>query len=112
MDKATKAALLSALIFPGVGHFYLGLYRRGTALALAAAVSLYFAVVNALEVARAVLQQIEAGQLPPDLLTLTQSVMAQMQHLGPSIRIASLAFLACWVIGILDAHRAAERRSS
>ena len=29
MDKATKAALFSALLFPGWGQFYLKRYKRG-----------------------------------------------------------------------------------
>ena len=76
-------------------------------MALIAAVALYFVAVNALEVVRPILQELETGRAPPDMATLTQWVMAQMQVVRSSIRAASFAFLACWAVGILDAYRAA-----
>ena len=49
MDKATKAALFSALLFPGWGQFYLKRYKRGLVFivpVLASALALVWSIVE------------------------------------------------------------------
>ncbi|MEQ8205324.1 MAG: hypothetical protein RIA65_04045, partial [Woeseia sp.] len=41
MKKSLKAGLLSGLLFPGLGHFAVGAYRRGTVLLLVSAAALW-----------------------------------------------------------------------
>lgn len=107
MNRASKAALLAALVFPGAGHFYLRLYGRGLVLALASLAALYVIGVNAAQVVQVLLAKLQTGRIPPDLFTLTREVLAQMRQVGPSLRGATLVLTLCWVAGILDAHRSA-----
>lgn len=51
MKKPMKAALLSAFIFPGIGHFLLRKYMRGAVLAGAAFAGLYFLIARTVETA-------------------------------------------------------------
>jgi len=105
MDQASKAALLSALVFPGAGQFYLRRYGRGVLLAAGTAVALYVVVMRALYVVQTLLERLQGGQLPPDIASLTLQVMTELQAQGGGMRVASLALLVLWVFGILDAHR-------
>ncbi|MBN7795750.1 hypothetical protein [Parahaliea mediterranea] len=105
MDRASKAALLSALVFPGAGQFYLRRYGRGVLLATGAAIALVVVVMRALRVVQTLVERLQGGQLPPDMTSLTLQVMAEMQADGGGMRLASLVLLVLWVAGILDAHR-------
>jgi TM2 domain-containing membrane protein YozV len=56
MNLATKAALLSALLFPGWGQIYLKKYKRGLAIILPVAAGTLSIVWAAVQVALAVLK--------------------------------------------------------
>ncbi|TXS95307.1 hypothetical protein FV139_05255 [Parahaliea maris] len=105
MDRASRAALLSALVFPGVGHCYLGRWWRGLSLALASLVPLYLLVSTVFAITRELVAELESGALPPDLLILTQETMSRVHAGSNTLQMASLAFAVFWVAGIVDAHR-------
>lgn len=109
MDRSGKAALLSALVFPGVGQMYLGRALRGGLLALAAAAPLYFVIATALRIARELVAGVESRAIPPDLLTLLQMAMDAAHRASQSMNTAMLVFLVLWVIAIVDAHRLGRR---
>ena len=46
MTKPIKAALLSALVFPGFGHLWLKKIASGITLMLSFSVALYFFIIN------------------------------------------------------------------
>jgi hypothetical protein len=73
MHKATKAALISALIFPGGGHFYLKSKLRGTVFTFFSAGCLYVLIT--------------------DLISIADDISDNM---------ASLLLLGCWAIAIID----------
>lgn len=105
MDKASRAALLSALVFPGAGHCYLGRWWRGLSLALVSLVPLYLLLSTTLAITRELLDELESGAIPPDLLALTQETMVRVHAGSSTLQMASLAFAVFWVTGIIDAHR-------
>ena len=52
MDKSLKAALLSGLVLPGLGQFFLKRYKRGAALVLVVLGSMFVIISKALEQAQ------------------------------------------------------------
>ena len=107
MKRSTKAALLSGLIFPGIGHLYLKRYVHGIALCVASASAIYFiasvAVTTALEVAEKI--QSESGGVAPDMAAIMDLVSQQSSGSEQSVNIATVALVVCWVIGIVDSYR-------
>ena len=62
MKKSVKAALLSGLVFPGVGQFSLKRYLRGLVFFVPAMLSLVFIVDSSMRRAFAIAGQIERGR--------------------------------------------------
>ena len=110
MKRSTKAALLSALIFPGVGQFSLRRYTMGFLLTGAALASLYFIVSYAVERAFQIVDKIQQGEIAADSLSITELVSQQsMQGGAQFLNIASLVLIVCWLISIVDAIIAGRR---
>ena len=107
MKKSTKALLLSALVFPGVGHIYLKKYLSGAVLVGASFAAVYYLMSKTLEKALEIAENIQSGDMPLDVEAITelvskQSTVAEAQL----VNIATATFIICWLIGIIDSYRA------
>lgn len=105
MKRSTKAALFSALLFPGLGHLYLRKYWVGLLLILVAAASLYTVVSTAVDIALSVIKDIETGVVVPELTAISDRIAQQSETEADSTTIGSIVFLVTWVIGIFDSYR-------
>lgn len=120
MNKANKAALLSALVFPGVGLWWLKHYARASIFVLSASVSLGY-LINTLyrSIAPAyskLLRDAEAGvivindrnfasvfnQLHHEIM---QAVAAHQSQLSA----AQYIFIACWLCSIMSSYFAGKK---
>jgi len=113
MKKSSKAALLSALIFPGVGHLVLRQYLRGSALVLVAFAAFSVAVDRAYQRALTVVDRILAGDVPTDTGAIADMVSNSTSGADSVIdNAAVIVLVACWLFGIIDSHRlgAAQER--
>ncbi|HEY7865493.1 MAG TPA: hypothetical protein VIC51_05775, partial [Psychromonas sp.] len=63
MNKAVKAVLLSAFIFPGAGHLLLKRYISAALLATTAFTATYLLVAKALENAMLIVDKIQRGEV-------------------------------------------------
>lgn len=106
MKKSIKATLLSALVFPGLGHFLLKNYIAGFALSGTALAALYFIMTRTVDRAMQVVDKIQSGEIPADAAVITDLVEKQSQGAGAQpLNIATLVLLIVWLIGIVDAFR-------
>ncbi|MGB5200728.1 MAG: hypothetical protein WBN68_03710 [Sedimenticolaceae bacterium] len=106
MKRSTKAALLSALVFPGVGHLYAKRFSLGLILAAASAFALYFIVSSAVSKALPIAERILREGVPLDADAIARLVSEQ--SLGAdnsSVSVAAIAFLVLWLVGIFDSYR-------
>ena len=106
MKRSTKAALLSALVFPGVGHLYAKRFSLGLLLAAGSAFALYFIVSSAVSKALPIAERIQREGAPLDAEAIARLVSEQ--SLGAddsSMSIAAIAFLVFWLVGIFDSYR-------
>jgi TM2 domain-containing membrane protein YozV len=105
MRNSLKAALLSGLVFPGAGQLWLKHYARGAALLIAVSAATALVVTRAAKQAYAILERIESEGGAIDPAALLKSV-TQPPGGGDDMMItaASLAIVACWIIGIVDAY--------
>lgn len=103
MHRATKAALLSAFIFPGCGHFYLKSTLRGAVFALVSAGCLYVLISNAANIANDISEKILSGDIPLDISRLIAEITSQLNgSVSDSLNNAILLLLGCWGISIID----------
>jgi hypothetical protein len=102
MKPSIKAALLSGLVFPGLGHLVLRRGRRGCLFLLPAALALCYLLARVLELANQLLAELEAGTLAPDPLLILERVHASGID-NPATSGAALVCLVCWAGAIADA---------
>lgn len=106
MTRSIKAALLSGLVFPGVGHMILQQYLRGSILMLSVLIALYVIITEALRRALAIVDRINSGEIPVEAGAVLEAVSKSTDGAESSIlSIAVLVVGACWVIGIIDSYR-------
>jgi len=103
MKKSLKAALLSGLIFPGVGQFWLKHAVRGSIQVVAVSAFLAVIVVKVTQQALATLEKIESEGGAVDLVAIVNSANSSSSN-DHVIKIASLLLVACWVVSIIDAY--------
>jgi hypothetical protein len=104
MKNALKGALLSGLVFPGLGQLALKRYPRGFALLLTVLAALCVMIVTAVRQVHAILDRIETEGGLPDGDTISQAA-AQAVSGNPVITAVSLLIVVCWIAGIIDAYR-------
>jgi predicted histidine transporter YuiF (NhaC family) len=106
VKRSTKAALLSALVFPGVGHLYLKRYVIGIFLSGGAASATYFIVSSVVSKAFVIAEKIQSESLSLDVNAIA-SLVSEQSHgaVGSSMSIATIALIVFWIIGIIDSYR-------
>ena len=101
-----KAALLSAFVFPGVGHFLLKKYLHGAALSGTAFAGLYYLIAKAVEKTLQVAEKIQSGEAQLDAATITELVSRQATGTEAQLlNTAAAVLLISWLIGIVDSYR-------
>ncbi|MFT6050615.1 MAG: hypothetical protein ACI9B9_000253 [Halioglobus sp.] len=106
MKKSTKAALLSACIFPGVGHLFLKKHIAGIVLMSTSLIAIYYLASTAMEKALQITEKIQRGDISLDIATITELVTKQPAGTNAQlIDIATYTFIICWVISIVDSYR-------
>jgi hypothetical protein len=106
MKKSVKAALLSGLVFPGVGQFSLKRYARGLIFFAPSMGSLVFMLDNSMRRAFSIVDKIESGEVPldPDAIANLISATASSSETF-MLAAAQWIIIICWIISIIDAYR-------
>ncbi|HSD69523.1 MAG TPA: hypothetical protein VLB07_08220 [Woeseiaceae bacterium] len=106
MRKSTKAALLSGLVFPGIGHLALKEFFRASILILVATTALYLLTSAAIDQAMSVVDRINSGDVALDAQSISEAVTASSAGTDNRAANASLlVFALCWIAGIVDSWR-------
>lgn len=106
MKQSTKAALISAFVFPGVGHLLLKRYTSALLLIVSAMTAAYFIITQTLEKSLRLAEAIQSGNGQLDVTALTE-LLAQQSNASDSstLAIATSLFFIIWLIAIIDAYR-------
>jgi len=106
MKRSLKAALLSGLIFPGIGHIFLQKYFRGAVLVLLSLAALSGIVATAYQHALPIVDQILNGDIPMESRAIAQAAADSASATDSMVETAKAIFLvACWLTGIVDSYR-------
>jgi hypothetical protein len=99
MRKNVAAALLSGLVFPGAGQWWLGRRLRGLLFLAGAAAGGYAYLSYSLDTAWALADQVLAGKIDPAAV----AAQAEAQATPFWVSAAGLVFVLCWAGSVIDA---------
>jgi hypothetical protein len=103
MKKSIKAALFSALLFPGTGHFSLQKMMRGLYFFIPAFLSLIYLVRYSLDKAYVIADQLNLGKIPLDTETITNLIAEPPTGMTLlNLQIATWTIIVCWIGSIID----------
>ena len=111
MNNSLRAALLSGLVFPGLGQVILKHRKRGITLMLTVSASLLVIVVKAVQQALTILEKIELKSGPIDMNTIHKAAtQASTSFYSPIFKLVLLFIILCWFIGVVDSYRIGKRK--
>ena len=111
MNNSLKGALLSGVVFPGLGQVILKYYKRGAVLMLAVSASLLVILIKAVQQAFAILEKIQSEGGVIDMTTISKAAIQASTSSGSlTFKIALLLLMLCWIIGVVDAYRIGKKR--
>ncbi|KQQ36069.1 hypothetical protein ASF61_07645 [Duganella sp. Leaf126] len=102
MKAKTKAVLISALLFPGLGHFVLRRAMRGCLFIVPTLLAIGVLLRTTLNLADQLVAEIQSGALPLDVPLIMERISAAGGD-DTSTNAASLVIVICWVGAIVDA---------
>jgi hypothetical protein len=102
MKPSIKAALISALIFPGLGHLVLKRAARGCLFILPTLAAVVYLLRSVLQLIDQLLTEINNGTLTLDPVALIERVHASGID-NTATNLASMVCILCWVGSIADA---------
>lgn len=104
MKASIRAALLSGLVFPGLGQFTLRRPKRALAFLAPALVAVFYLGGQVLAQANAVVAKIQDGSMDMDVQRISEMVAAAPPGADEtSMTIASAVCIVCWAGSVLDA---------
>jgi hypothetical protein len=106
MNNSSKGALLSGLVYPGLGQVVLKHYKFGIMPILAASISLMIITVSAVQQALIILEEIESASGIIDMDRILDAV-TQASNSSDSLIYNSMLplLILCWIIWIVDGCR-------
>jgi len=111
MNNSLKGALLSGLIFPGLGQVVLKHYKRGAVIMLTVLVCLSVVVVRAVQHALAILEKIELEGGAISMSTISNAATQASTNSGSlTFNLFLLLIIVCWIIGVVDAYRIGRKK--
>ena len=106
MKTATKAALFSAIVFPGAGYFVVKKNVRGVVASLITLAGLSIMMVEAYQKAQIIAEKIVAGIIPLDIQIIREQIMITPGNLSPDVVMyLSISVGVVWLFGIIDSYR-------
>ncbi|WP_299876945.1 hypothetical protein [uncultured Cocleimonas sp.] len=109
MKNSLKAALLSALVLPGAGHFMLKRYLSGAIYAVISVTALAVIVAKIIKLSSAIITKINSGALDQMSNGLIGILSDSMVETNTGVmNTAFLIYLAVWILSILDAYRVGD----
>jgi len=112
MNKPLKAALFSALIFPGAGQLLLKKFISASYFAVFAGVGLYLLFSNLMTRAQYIIEKVQRGEVAADLATITELVHQQSPIATESLSPALIILLVAWLVSVVEAYRVGKKQAS
>ncbi len=106
MKTPIKVALLSGLVYPGVGQLVCQAYRRATAFCLVFSFALYFYFEEVITKYQPLIDKVKSGEVALNGQALAFEVAKNPIILDPQlVSFLTYILLVSWLVGIVDAYR-------
>lgn len=106
MTKHTKALIFSALIFPGLGQFFLKRNKTAILLAGIALSSFVFIMIDIMKKVSSIADKIIAGEIPAEYSEIRQIILDQQTNSDSHlITLLTYLLIAIWLISVIDILR-------
>jgi len=110
MDKATKAALFSALLFPGWGQFYLKRYIRGLVFIVPVLIGTLSLVWMVVQVSAKIIRTTPFKKGTVQLGNIIQVTVDSLKAIDFSyVLLMVLLMVALWILSIFDAYQLGKK---
>lgn len=109
MNKAIKAALLSALVFPGSGQIYLKRYSRGLLMMMLIVLGLAIIIVKATIGLLDSLKVMQAKGTAFDIDAISRLAETSSSNMFADNAAVLMLLIACWVFSVVDAYILGKR---
>jgi len=106
MKRATKAALLSALVFPGTGYFTVNKFKQALTFILLTFAGLSAIIYDSVYKAQIIAQKVTSGTLSLDANIIREEILKTQGVISPEIITAiTFGIGTLWVVGVIDGYR-------
>jgi len=109
MRKPLKAVLISALVYPGLGHFLFKHYIAGTIILSSFSIPLLLLVGDIVTTTNQVITQVQRGEIPLDVSAISNAILMTPGSSMQTLNIYGYIMIAAWLMGILDLYRVARK---
>jgi len=110
MDEAKKAALLSALLFPGWGQFYLKQYKRGLVFIVPVMTGILALVWSIVQAGITIINAAPFKKGPVLLVNVIQVTVDSLKAVSFSYFIVILIMIAVfWIVSIIEAYQLGKK---
>ena len=106
MNNSVKAILLSTLLYPGSGHFFLKKQIKGCIFAALFSLPLLLLFSEIINKTNQIIAQIESGNIPLDIIAISKALTEITSDSTVHIYLMG----AVWVISALDAYRLGKQQ--
>jgi len=111
MNKSLKAALLSGLVFPGVGQISLGYKKRGWLIIAANAIFLYLIISEVMRQAYGVIAEMQKSGSVLDIEAISNTTSGLVGFSdNSSLNTLLLLLIAVWIFSVFDAYRLGKNK--
>ena len=107
MNKATKAAMMSLFIYPGVGQFFLKKYISSSVFITLFSIPFFWTLFDVFEKTNLLMKNIVENHLPLDVATLTDVFSNLVSEQTQTLDNKALLMMIIWLLSTVDAYRAA-----
>ena len=111
MNQSVKAALLSGLIFPGIGQISLGYKKRGWLFVTANIVFICLIISEVIQQAYSVVAEMQKNGtiIDADTISKASSTLVSFSD-NLFLNILLLLLIAIWLVSIVDAYRLGKNK--
>lgn len=105
MNKSVKAALLSGLIFPGVGQLSIGYKKRGWLIIFVICVFLYLIISEIIQQAASIVEKMQVSGVALDIESISNKTSELVGFSDDSsLNILLVLLILGWIVSVIDAY--------
>lgn len=109
MKLPIKAALFSAFILPGAGHFLLRKYPFAIIYSVCSLIAVLFLASFAISQAQALVEEIVRGEIPANIGVISTFIERVYTERPFDVKLASYGLFLVWLVSILHAYISGQK---